>query len=583
MNAKILIVDDIPANLNLLRQNLESSGYKVVAVPSGTRALQVVERTEPDVILLDILMPEMDGFETCRRLKANPTTADIPVIFITAKDETESVVEGFRLGGVDYITKPFKEEEVLVRVQTHLKIHRLTQELIQKNRELQAEIARREQAEAEREKAEDALIKADEELSMLSQREVEHWGIDGFIGKSHTINKILNEVRQLQEVGTTSVLITGESGTGKELIARALHYGSARARGRFIPVNCSAIPSELVESTLFGHLKGAFTGASEPKRGYFELADGGTLFLDEIGEMPFDLQAKLLRVLEDGTFTPVGGTVQKRATVRVLAATNADIQKKIAGGTFRSDLYFRLARFIVEVPPLRERREDIPLLAEHFLKMFAAEMSIAQRVEGGKDGRMKGRQSIAQPSNLPAFQPPRLSSEALEALMRYDFPGNVRELKNIIEGALILSRGGIIQPEHLRFVQLPSAAVEDAPASPPPPQSPLYPPFSKGGRGDFGGGVGVGAEAGDSTSTSADPGGIQGFLEACCEFHPDAEVHKPELLQRYHQFCRIQGHDPIPRNKFYQHLTQLYPQVESTLIGEKRLAGFKGLMLTPLS
>ncbi len=568
MNAKILIVDDIPANLNLLRQNLESSGYKVVAVPDGARALQVVERTEPDVILLDILMPEMDGFETCRRLKANPTTADIPVIFITAKDETESVVEGFHLGGVDYITKPFKEEEVLVRVQTHLKIHRLTQELIQKNRELQAEIARREQAEAAREKAEDALMKADEELSMLSQKEAEYWGIDGFIGKSQTIKKILNEVRQLQGVGTTSVLITGESGTGKELIARALHYGSARARGRFIPVNCSAIPSELVESTLFGHLKGAFTGASEPKRGYFELADGGTLFLDEIGEMPFDLQAKLLRVLEDGAFTPVGGTVQKRADVRVLAATNADIQKKIAGGTFRSDLYFRLARFIVEVPPLRERREDIPLLVEHFLKMFAAEMGINRRMEERKDGRREGEALTIQPSNLPTFQPPRLSSEALEALMRYDFPGNARELKNIIEGALILSRGGIIHPEHLRFVKLPSAEAKDASVLLPP----LNPPQVWGRRG-----------AGDSTSTSADPGGIQGFLEACCEFHPDAEVHKPELLQRYHQFCRIKGHEPLPRNKFYQRLTQLCPQVQPTLIGEKRLTGFKGLMVKPSS
>ena len=370
-NAKILIVDDIPHNLNLLSQNLESQGYRVVAVPSGVVALQVVEQTQPDLILLDIVMPEMDGFETCRRLKANPATAHIPVIFITARDEMESLVEGFLVGGVDYITKPFSEQEVRVRVQNHLKIHRLTQQLTDQNQALQQEIARREQAEA-------ARNQANAQLSVLSQREAEHWGIAGFIGKSKTIERILDDVRQLQAVGATSVLISGESGTGKELIARAIHFGGTRAGGPFIPLNCSAIPHELADSTLFGHLKGAFTGANSDRKGYFELASGGTLFLDEIGDLPLDLQAKLLRVLEDGFFTPVGGTQPKQADVRVVVATNVALQEKIAEGTFRDDLYYRLARFPVEVPPLRERKEDIPLLANHFLEMFAAEMKVEQ-------------------------------------------------------------------------------------------------------------------------------------------------------------------------------------------------------------
>jgi len=418
MRAEILIVDDIPANLNILRQALEPEGYEIIAAASGEVALKIAARTQPDVILLDIIMPKMDGFETCRRLKADPSTADIPVIFITAKDETESLVEGFRVGGVDYITKPFESEEVLVRVQTHLKIHQLTQELLHKNRELQQEISRRE-------RAEEARNQANEQLSRISQREAEHWGIQGFIGKSQTIAKILDDVNRLQTTGTVGVLITGESGTGKELIARAIHFGGPRAKRPFIPVNCSAVPKDLAESEFFGHVKGAFTGATAERKGHFELADGGTLFLDEVGDMPLDTQAKHLRVLEDGCVTPVGGTRAKQVDVRVLAATNTDLEAKIAEGTFRRDLYFRLTQFRVVVPPLRQRREDIPLLAEHFLKLFAAEMGMEK---------------------------PTLSGEALAALEAYHFPGNVRELKHIIEGALIRSGGSEIQPKHLHFL-----------------------------------------------------------------------------------------------------------------------------------
>jgi len=422
--AEILIVDDERPSLNVLRKVLESEGYNISGAPSGELALRIVSRAKPDLILLDILMPGIDGFETCRRLQADKATADIPVIFITASHETESVVKGFRVGGVDYITKPFKEEELLARVKTHLENHRLTQELLQKNRELEEQIAMRKQAEEERNQAEDALKTADEHLSMISQREAERWGIDAFIGKSQTIEKILKDVSRLQKTGTMRVLITGESGTGKELIARAIHFGGPRSKLPFIPVNCSAISRELAESELFGHVKGAFTGAHTDRKGYFEQANGGTLFLDEIGDMPLDLQVKLLRVLDNGCFISVGDMREKHIDVRVLAATNADLQAKIAEDTFRLDLYYRLADFKVIVPPLRDRKEDIPLLAEHFLNLLPNEMGMEK---------------------------PELSPEALSALESYSFPGNVRELRQIIAGAIFKSEGAEIQPEHLYF------------------------------------------------------------------------------------------------------------------------------------
>lgn len=438
MEAKILIVDDQPANRDILTKALEPKGYKILSAPSGEIALRIALRAIPDLILLDILMPGLSGFEVCQRLKQEPSTQDIPVIFVTAKDETEDVLEGFRLGGVDYITKPFAEEEVLVRVQTHLKINRLTKQLLKKNTELEKaneqlrqEIKKREQAEQARNQSEAARQKADEHLNIMKTQEAERWGISGFIGQSKTIQKILDDILSLQEVTKTSVLVLGESGTGKELIARAIHFGSARAKAPFIPVNCSTIPRELAESMLFGHVAGAFTGAKTSRKGYFELADGGTLFLDEIGDMPFDLQTKLLRVLEDGCFIPLGGTNEKRVDVRIIAATNADLRAKIAAGTFRDDLYFRLARFPVHVPPLRERTEDIPLLTEHFLSIFSREMGFVG-------------------SGLKPV--PTLSPQALKALEAYHFPGNVRELKNIIEHALIKSRGSLIQPEHLIFI-----------------------------------------------------------------------------------------------------------------------------------
>jgi DNA-binding NtrC family response regulator len=424
-NEKILLVDDNPTNLKVLTDALEPHGYSILVAPGGEVALKTAGRAQPDLILLDVMMPGLDGIETCRRLKADEATRDIPVIFISARSEMQSLVDGFRAGGIDYITKPFHAEEVLVRVENHLKSVRLTRELLQKNRELTSANGRLEKEIHRREKAEDALQTAGEKLEIIRDREAERWGIAGFVGQSKTIRKILRDIQKLQNFGATSVLMTGESGTGKELIARAIHFGGPRAAAPFVPVNCVAIPKDLAESMFFGHVKGSFTGATADRKGYFELAHGGTLFLDEIGDMPLLLQAKLLRVLEDGIVTPVGSASERAVDVRILAATNADLHAKIAAGAFRQDLYFRLARFTVFTPPLRDRREDVPLLAAHFLNLFATEMGI---------------------------KAPSLGAAALATLEDYHFPGNVRELKNIIERSLIESGGTEIQPKHLHLI-----------------------------------------------------------------------------------------------------------------------------------
>jgi DNA-binding NtrC family response regulator len=401
--------------------------------------VRVAAKAQPSLILLDMLMPEPDGVETCRRLKQLGATRDIPVIFITARGETESMLAGFRAGGVDYVVKPFQTEEVLARVATHLRLNRLTRQLIEQNRalekrtaELTAEVERRQQAES-------ALQRADEQLSAFSDLDASRGNLAGLIGDSAPLRKVVEEIHRLRHFANTSVLIVGESGTGKELVARAIHYGSGRARAPFVPVNCSAIPADLAESVLFGHVKGGFTGATADRKGHFEMAHGGTLFLDEIGDMAPALQVKLLRVLEDGCVTPVGASESRQVDARVLAATNADLSARIASGSFRQDLYFRLARYTIVTPPLRGRREDIPLLAAHFLRLFAAELGAKTQT---------------------------LSPAAAETLLAYDFPGNIRELKNIMERAVIESGGATIQSGHLRWLQ------NLSPPPPPPPREP---------------------------------------------------------------------------------------------------------------
>jgi len=424
---RILLVDDVPSNLAVLTSALEPEGYELFAADSGASALNIAVKARPDLILLDIMMPGMDGLETCRRLKQVSVLSEIPVIFITARSEIENVVAGFRVGGVDYVVKPFQAEEILTRVATHLNLNRLTRELREKNRALEIRTAELTAEIDRRHRVETALQQAGDQLAVFSGLEASRGDITGLIGGARPLQKVVEEIRRLHQFPNTSVLITGESGTGKELVARAIHFGSTRARAPFVPMNCVAIPAELAESILFGHLKGSFTGATTNRKGCFELADGGTLFLDEIGDMPPALQVKLLRVLEDGIVTPVGASESRHVDVRVIAATNADLDARVAAGTFRPDLFFR---YTVSTPPLRDRIDDVPLLAAHFLKIFAADMG----------------------------QPPSgISRPALAALQSYDFPGNIRELKNIIERALIESGGDMILPEHLRLQRHPQA------------------------------------------------------------------------------------------------------------------------------
>lgn len=431
--AKILVVDDVPANLDVLLGALQSAGYVVLVATDGVSALRVADREAPDLILLDVAMPEMDGHEVCRRLQAMPQTREIPVIFVTAAGDTEQIVSGFQSGAVDYIVKPFRFEEVIARIRTQLERVHLARALLEKNQELVTanaelresnrkaeEINRHLEAEVSRRTA------LDNRLHMISKREEEHWGIAGFVGESQTVQKILRDIGMLHNANAMSVLITGESGTGKELIARAVHAGSGRRDRPFVPVNCAAIPGELAESLLFGHKKGSFTGAAADQAGYFELADGGTLFLDEIGAMPASVQPKLLRVLEDRYIRPLGSGSDLKVDVRIVSATNEPV------GSMREDLYYRLARFTVDVPPLRQRRDDILPLARHFLQVFALEMGF------GTSG----------------FTP-----EGLGQLIDYDYPGNVRELKNIVERALIESGGATIEPRHLYMMPI-SASLE---------------------------------------------------------------------------------------------------------------------------
>jgi DNA-binding NtrC family response regulator len=415
--ASILIVDDVPENLQVLFGILEPLGHEVRISSGGVEALKLAREYVPDLILLDVNMPDINGFDVCRKLRQVKTTEDVPVIFLTARIEPEDVVEGFAAGGADYLVKPFNEDELKARVDTQLKLRSLVKELTDKNEALESEIAQRKALATERDNLADRI-------TLMTEEESRRWGLDGFVGQSKTLRTILEEVRKLQQAGSTSVLITGESGTGKELVARAIHFGSDRASQPFVPVNCSAVPHELADSLFFGHVKGAFTGADRDKQGYFEMAEGGTLFLDELGDMPLDLQAKLLRVLESRKVMRVGTATERNINVRILSATNADLESAVKEGRFRQDLYFRLAGYPVHVPPLRERKDDIPILTEHFLETLGEEIRVSSDIT--------------------------LSDAALQALQSYPFPGNIRELKSVIERALVAS-GGNIEPEHLHL------------------------------------------------------------------------------------------------------------------------------------
>jgi two-component system nitrogen regulation response regulator NtrX len=409
MSASILVVDDEEAILSSLSSILQDEGYEVSVAKSGAEALKTYMADPPDLMLLDIWMPDMDGLETLRRIKELVPTAQVMVM--SGHGSIETAVKAIKLGAYDYIEKPLSLENVTLRVKHALEQYRLEEE----NRSLRTKV----------------------------QRKFE------LVGQSPA----MQQLRQLIETaGPTNsrVLIGGENGTGKELVARAIHLQSARADRPFVAVNCAAIPETLIESELFGHEKGSFSGATSMKRGQFEQADGGTLFLDEIGDMSLNTQAKVLRALQEQQFTRVGGTKLLKVDVRVLAASNKDLLNEIEKGSFREDLYYRLNVVPIVVPPLRERREDIPLLIRHFMKVHAEEQGL----------RIK-----------------EIAPDAMHVFQQYEWPGNIRELRNLIERLMIMVPGAVIDAaQATASLQVkPSGAASAVPhAATQPAASPLF-------------------------------------------------------------------------------------------------------------
>ena len=378
MSRRILIVDDEPGIRAALTQLLEYEGYEVRTATGGLEGLTFYEQWRPQLVFLDVKMAGLDGLETLKRLREKDPGAI--VVMISGHATIQNAVEATQLGAYDILEKPLDTDRMLVTLRNA--VGRI--DLAEENERLKATIE--------------------------SRYEI--------VGRSFAIRGVIDRIDKLTG-SAARVLITGENGTGKELVARALHRQSPRARKPFVEVNCAAIPSELIESELFGHMKGSFTGALQDRIGKFEQADGGTLFLDEIGDMSLAAQAKVLRVLQDGEVTRIGGTKSRKVDVRVLAATNKKVEDEISAGRFREDLFYRLNVVPIHVPPLRERREDIPLLVEHFLLQFARNDGVAPR---GVD------------------------SSAIERLGQLDWPGNVRELRNTIERLLILATGPRVVP-----------------------------------------------------------------------------------------------------------------------------------------
>ncbi|NPA93835.1 MAG: sigma-54-dependent Fis family transcriptional regulator [Thermodesulfobacteria bacterium] len=385
--ARILIVDDEDKIRHILSIMLKLKGHQVEEAESGRKALELLERSSFDVIITDLRMPEMDGFELLERVKQSDTP--LPVIVITAYATIESAVEAMKKGAVDYITKPFEESQILLAVEKAIGVSRIIQENIDLKRKLKR------------------LSKSGEIVCV-----------------SKAMQQVMDLALKVAAKPDTTVLITGESGTGKEVVARFIHDNSPRKKGRFVAVNCAAITDTLVESTLFGHEKGAFTGADRSKQGVFEYASGGTLFLDEIGDLPLEAQAKLLRALQEKTIQRVGGNEPIPVDVRVICATNQDLEKLVEEGEFRQDLYFRINVFPIHIPPLRERKEAIVPLAEFFIKKFMDSDSSDQLLTEG----------------------------AKRILKEYSWPGNIRELANTMERAAILAGLPPITAEHLSFL-----------------------------------------------------------------------------------------------------------------------------------
>ncbi len=381
----ILIAEDEAKIRKILKINLQNR-YNIILAENGQEAKEYLQHEPVQLILTDLKMPEMSGMELLRYV--NEAFPYIPVIIITAFGTVESAVEAMKAGAYDYILKPIKLAELETTIEKALKYGSLLEENVQLKKKLK-----------------------------------EYEGTSEIITVNPRMLALLETARQVAQTPAT-VLIQGESGTGKLLLARALHRFSPRADGPFVEINCGAIPRELLESELFGHEKGAFTGAVQSKKGKFELSDQGTLFLDEIGELPLELQVKLLHVLENQRFTRVGGTEFITTNARIIAATNRNLQEEVQNGRFRQDLYYRLRVVLLEIPPLRERKEDIPILVNHFIQKHRA-------------------------LNLQTKEDIQISEQAMQLLQQYPWPGNVRELENIIQQTLIFAKDGKIAPELL--------------------------------------------------------------------------------------------------------------------------------------
>ena len=385
---RILVVDDSSPTVEVIVRNLEDRGYRIWSASSVAEAIRMLESTALDLVITDMKMPGVGGLELVRHVREN--YQDTQVVMITGYPSIDSAVEAVKSGAVEYLAKPFTDEELLSAVEKVLvkqRLHRVEE----------------------------------------PTQDGEAGAFHGILGRSEPMRVVFGAIHKAASTPAT-VLISGDSGTGKELIARAIHYSSPRTSARFVAVNCGGIPEGLLESELFGHMKGAFTGATESRAGFFQTADGGTILLDEVSETSLAMQVKLLRVLQDGEVFMVGSTRPRKVDVRVLAATNKDLQTMIAKGLFREDLFFRLNVISIVAPPLRERREDIVQLSRHFIDKFASEY------------------------DLPA---PRLSDRVVEALLQYPWPGNVRELENLMQRLVVMSAGESIEvphlPEYMRF------------------------------------------------------------------------------------------------------------------------------------
>jgi len=393
---KILIVDDEHLIRWSLDKDLRQAGYTTQQAASGEEALEIIEEDDPDIVLLDLRMPGIDGFQVMGEVKQR--NLNTLFIIVTGTGDVKTAVRAVKEGAVDYICKPFEIEDVKLRIEMALETARMRRELSNLKKDLNAQ-----------------------------------YGFGNLIGDAPPMQEIFSTIQKVSASKFTTVLLQGESGTGKDLVARTIHSLSDRSQAIFLDINCSAFPESLLESELFGHERGAFTGARGQKKGLFELADGGTIYLDEIGDMPVTLQGKLLKAIESKRFRRVGGTTEISVDIRIIAATNKDLKTEVEQGRFRNDLFYRLKVIPIYLPALRERQEDIPKLAHHFIEKFNQEFK--KSVRG-------------------------ISDDALTLLVQYAWPGNVRELKNVIERVLILETGDTIEandlpPEIAQYVEGP--------------------------------------------------------------------------------------------------------------------------------